>query len=173
MSQIPEEFDSLRRLLALKRFESPPPGYFRELSPRIRARVETEIEAAALRPWWRRMFPLSVFDRILATPNAFTVAGLVLVGISLALVLNSDRPASRELGGIGRTASGNRSAAGFPDPVSLTPATSWTTVSEPAPAFTLQLNFVDGLTNHENPPSSLFAVPAIRGFRVNYSLDQR
>jgi hypothetical protein len=40
MNSNPEDFDALRKLLALKRHEIPPPGYMRELPGKIRNRIE-------------------------------------------------------------------------------------------------------------------------------------
>ena len=48
-----ENFDSLRKLLALKRHEQPPPGYFNDLPGRISARLATEPSE----PFWKNLFP--------------------------------------------------------------------------------------------------------------------
>ena len=40
MSPDPENFETLRRLLVLKRFEQPPPGYFHHFAPRVIARIK-------------------------------------------------------------------------------------------------------------------------------------
>ncbi len=47
------EFDSLRRLLALKRHEAPPPRYFNEFSSQVMARLN-QPQANSL-SWWQRL----------------------------------------------------------------------------------------------------------------------
>ncbi len=53
MNMNEENFDSLRKLLALKRHEQPPPGYFNDLPGRISARLAAEPPA----PFWKNLFP--------------------------------------------------------------------------------------------------------------------
>lgn len=49
-----EDFESLRQLLALKKYEQPPPRYFSELSSRIWTRIEREPVPSK---FWERFFP--------------------------------------------------------------------------------------------------------------------
>jgi len=49
------EFGQLRRLLALKRHEVPPPGYFRDFSTRVIDRLEREDSNPSQRDWWGRL----------------------------------------------------------------------------------------------------------------------
>jgi hypothetical protein len=58
-----EDFDSLRQLLALKRHEVPPPGYFDRLSRDVMARIkagEQGGQVGADFSWFQRL--LSMFD---------------------------------------------------------------------------------------------------------------
>lgn len=88
-SDMAGEFDGLRRLLALKRRELPPPGFFNDFATRVIFRIESEELARQESPWWRRSFGLST-ARILAGANLLTVCGLAFVGVSLYLVLSGE-----------------------------------------------------------------------------------
>ena len=52
MESSPENFESLQKLLKLKRHEQPPPRFFNEFSGRVIARIQSE----GTRPprWWER-----------------------------------------------------------------------------------------------------------------------
>ena len=65
MSESQPNFDSLRRLLALKRHETPPPDYFGNFSTEVTARIRAAEGRAAERqtielPWLFRL--LSAFE---------------------------------------------------------------------------------------------------------------
>ncbi len=53
METSPEKFDSLQKLLRLKRHEQPPPRYFNEFSGKILARIEKG-EGVEVKRWWHR-----------------------------------------------------------------------------------------------------------------------
>jgi len=88
-----EEFRDLRRLLALKRHEQPPPGFFNNFSQdvlvRIRAgeRIEdtTYDEVLAWEaPWLKRFLNLLDSKPILAGAFGAAVCGLLLAGVLVA-----------------------------------------------------------------------------------------
>ena len=73
--QNPDEFESLKKLLALKRHEEPPPGYFDRLPGEIRARIAHA--QASPEPWWRRW--LATWDLSPALATSYTVVAVTLV----------------------------------------------------------------------------------------------
>jgi hypothetical protein len=83
----PEEFSELKKLLALKRHEAPPPGYFQNFSSKVIARIEAE-SAPAARPWWVRWLIEFDLRPAVASAYALVVGGFLVVGLSVAL----DRP---------------------------------------------------------------------------------
>ena len=68
MSENENDFDALRRLLALKRHEIPPPGYFENFSDQVIARIRAGDTAAEL-PWLLRF--IQWFERRPAMPVTF------------------------------------------------------------------------------------------------------
>jgi hypothetical protein len=95
MSEDTENFEQLRRLLALKRHEQPPPGYFSHFSRQVIGRIqagERGEEAAVLdwlsweAPWLQRIWAALETKPILA--GAF---GVALCGLMVAGALYSDK----------------------------------------------------------------------------------
>jgi hypothetical protein len=76
MTENENDFDALRRLLALKRHEIPPPGYFENFSDHVIARIRAGDTAAEL-PWLLRF--IQWFERRPAMP--------VTLASSMCLVL--------------------------------------------------------------------------------------
>ena len=84
-----ENFDSLRQLLALKRHEVPPPGYFNRLPRDIMARIkagDTGNELGADQTWFQRL--LSVFDIKPVFAGAF---GTAVCAFLISGVITSER----------------------------------------------------------------------------------
>lgn len=80
MSENENDFEALRRLLALKRHEVPPPGYFEDFSSRVIGRIRSA-EAVRELPWLLRL--LQAFENKPAYPVAFasSLCMLLLFGI--------------------------------------------------------------------------------------------
>jgi hypothetical protein len=74
METSPEQFESLQKLLKLKRYEHPHPRYFNDFSARVIARIEAG-EARAARPWWEKF---GIDMRALATVGAGAAACVAL-----------------------------------------------------------------------------------------------
>jgi hypothetical protein len=73
----PENFDSLEKLLRLKRHEQPPPRYFNELSGRVISRIE---RGEARLSWWERFgFDLRP---ALAAGAGLVACGLIVYGVA-------------------------------------------------------------------------------------------
>jgi hypothetical protein len=112
MSPIPDDFEQLRRLLALKRYEQPPPGYFHGFSRQVILRIQAgELGDAAEASLWS-FSGGSFFQRIWATLDArpalagafgVAVCGFFVVGALLsdstgtATAANTPPPAQTEV----------------------------------------------------------------------------
>jgi hypothetical protein len=88
MNTNPENFETLRKALAIKRHEVPPPGYFNNLSSNIAARIERgECELT----FWERLH--SSFTLRPAFAYAFAIAAF---GTFTASVLHSGKPTAAQ-----------------------------------------------------------------------------
>jgi hypothetical protein len=92
-----QNFEDLRKLLALKRHEQPPPGYFHRLPGKIMAKIEAS-ELAAQSTWWDWMVARFDARPILACAYGFTISSLLLMGFRLSQGLETDDSAA-PLGG--------------------------------------------------------------------------
>lgn len=91
MEPLPEDRDVVRRLMALKRHETPPPGYFRDFSRQVRRRIEAE-EAAAAASGWRRYLPFSGRLPEWRSANALIGAGLALLAVTVMFLRKPSEP---------------------------------------------------------------------------------
>ena len=78
------EFDPLRRLLALKRHETPPPGFFDQLPHRIMAQISTPAQSR-----WEEILDQVLAIRWVQRSAAFGMAAFV-GGLFLTAVTHSD-----------------------------------------------------------------------------------
>jgi hypothetical protein len=88
MSDESNEFPELQRLMALKRHEQPPPGYFDRFPLRVMARIEA-LELKEESTGWRSFFKLLTSPSGILGFNALALTGLGLVCVSFFHVITS------------------------------------------------------------------------------------
>jgi hypothetical protein len=95
MNQDTENFEPLRRLLALKRHEQPPPGYFNGFSgqviARIKARERRQGGALIERLLWEAPWLQRIWGAFEANPVLAGVFGAAVCGLLITGVIYSDR----------------------------------------------------------------------------------
>jgi hypothetical protein len=74
--------ERLQRLLALKRHETPPPGFFDRLPNRILLNIRAGIEMAE-RPWWERAWESLRAEPMVAGSYAALGIGALMFGVSV------------------------------------------------------------------------------------------
>lgn len=79
--------EPLLRLLALKRHEQPPPGYFDHFAAKVIARIEAA-EAAVEGSWWRRLRAQFDARPMLACAYGVVVGTVLVLGVSFASSLD-------------------------------------------------------------------------------------
>ena len=155
-----DEFQELKKLLALKRHEVPPPGYFQNFSSKVIARIEAESSPAA-RPWWARW--LAEFDirPAVACAYALVVGGFLVVGLGVAL----DRPPEVAVELQMRPLDQPLLAAQAPE-VSSTSAQPQLTL-QPVPMPDNGSSAVGAVLNPDAAPSGFFRVDGFMGVGPN------
>ena len=106
MSMLPEQdnFEQLRRLLALKRHEQPPPGYFNHFSREVIARIRSsELQQESSSVGFLLEFPLlqRMWAALEAKPVLSGAFGVALCGFLTAGFLFSGNSPALQTGGIG------------------------------------------------------------------------
>ncbi|MBM3846281.1 MAG: hypothetical protein FJ405_08350 [Verrucomicrobia bacterium] len=81
MQQEQESFESLQRLLALKRHETPPPRFLDDLASRTLRKIESTPATSAWEAWLDRMFAYRWFQTAAASGMALLVGGLVVTAL--------------------------------------------------------------------------------------------
>lgn len=90
------ESEKLKQLLACKRYEQPPPGYFNRFSDRVIARIEAEDlnDLTEYSSWWRWLVEKFDARPVVACAYAVTVSGLLLAGFRLSEIFENDTASS-------------------------------------------------------------------------------
>src|SRR5687767_1073600 len=84
-----QDFEALQKLLAWKRHEQPPPGYFHDFSARVIDHLEA-LEWEQAPTWWERL--LSSFDArpVLVSAYSLLVCGALLFGLSFFQIVEGE-----------------------------------------------------------------------------------
>jgi hypothetical protein len=91
MSQENENFESLQRLLTLKRHEQPPPGYFHGFSREVIVRIRAgETGEDAYGYVWQLSWLQKIWSAFEARPAFATTLGLAACGLVVFGVLSAD-----------------------------------------------------------------------------------
>lgn len=80
MSDNSENFDELKRLLALKRHETPPPGFFQDLPGRVLNQIEEEQQATAAN-WWRQLMESFRLRPAFASAFSMGLCAMLIAGV--------------------------------------------------------------------------------------------
>ncbi|MGI8966576.1 MAG: hypothetical protein ACR2H1_10880, partial [Limisphaerales bacterium] len=135
-----ENFASLIKLLALKRCEQPPPGYFNGLSRQVWTRLERgETEKNSL---WTRFFSQRGMNPAVAYSFGFLACATLIFGIGYALQTEPKTALSRpmaedswRLTTPGRTLAAEKPLQFSPDSSNLLSSTNPVLNAEPLPSF--------------------------------------
>jgi len=119
MNPEPENFDRLKKLLALKRYEQPPPGYFNGFSRQVTTRIRAGQRGGAERMlgeavWLVRVWEVFQNKPVLAGGFGAAICALVIFGIISADRI-SPAPGANEL------LAGQSAGVSTPAPVALNP----------------------------------------------------
>src|SRR3954470_17061412 len=83
-----QDFERLQKLLALKRYEQPPPGYFNRLPNQIMARIEA---GEGQSRFWERFIPSFTFRPAMAYGVGLAACGAVALGVFYTSNLPSNK----------------------------------------------------------------------------------
>ena len=154
MNSSPNDFEDLRQLLALKRHEKPPPGYFSYLPDKVMMRLERE-DLDEYSTWWQWLVRKLDAQPVLAGAYAFAISGLMLLGFKLSQDLQHE--AAGESGLLGNTI----------DPMTLRPGDSIQRhFANPAPLLYSSTDLTSTEPAVEEPSVSTFRTfpnPALSG----------
>ena len=169
MSENDNNFEALRRLLVLKRYETPPPGYFNSLSNQVIQRISAgDTDRAAnwveelfnQAPWLERW--VRVFDVKPVFAGAFAGALCLLLFVGIVYSERPDMPAQADLQTAAAPAAAAPATSLAAASTALTqPASQMGIVSSTNPVLSLQ------------PNASLFGTPNSLVQPVSFTLPGR
>ena len=89
MSYPKDDFDDVRRLLACKRYEQPPPGYFNSFSAKVIDQIEAE-ESAEYSSWWSWLVDRFDAKPVLVCAYGLAVSGLLFLGFRMSQAFEAE-----------------------------------------------------------------------------------
>ncbi|MBI2929240.1 MAG: hypothetical protein HYY24_26545 [Verrucomicrobia bacterium] len=92
-----DKTEQLMKLLACKRHEQPPPGYFTNFAVKVIARIEAQ-EMAQQSSWWQRLVAHFDAKPVLACSYGLAIGAVLLFGVSLASVFEEQQTAAIGVG---------------------------------------------------------------------------
>ncbi len=96
MSDSPDQFQSLQRLLALKRYEQPPPGYFERLQQQISTRIQ-HLEKKPEPSFWERVVLRVLHRPQVAYGFGLAACGTLIFTVTHFLVVDPEPAAAKAL----------------------------------------------------------------------------
>lgn len=169
-----ENFEQLRKLLELKRHETPPPGYFEDFSSNLIARIQAE-DARPAPAWWRRFIPSLDTSPVMVGAYGVIVASLVIVGVQMAGNAGSSDGMTSDPAFAG-TEPGEPNGLAV-RPASIQPAAQADAmiIAEPRPGMAAVAEEAEALAR--SAPTGLFNPPSMHGGtsspqRVNYPVNR-
>jgi hypothetical protein len=91
MSTDHEKQSELQKMLALKRYEAPPPRFFKGFSNKVIDRLHSP-EPLASQPWWRRACLEIKSKPVLVCASGTLVCGLLLAGLIASMRVEPPSP---------------------------------------------------------------------------------
>ena len=152
MNSSPEDFKDLRHLLALKRHEKPPPGYFSYLPDKIQMRIDRD-DLSEYSTWWQWLVQKLDAQPVIAGAYAFAISGLMLMGLKLSQDLQHESVTETSL--LGNTI----------DPTTLQPGSAIQRhFANPAPLLYFTDLASTEIAVDEPPPVSSYNIFPVRAF---------
>jgi hypothetical protein len=155
MNSDSENFEQLRKLLALKRHEQPPPGYFNNFSGKVIARIESASQAEDGLAWLRRLWALVESKPMLTGAFGAAVCALVISG----LIFSDDVESASN--GVRVAAGGaNSPLGGNGQPLAMNPASDHSQFTSSTNPVSPELNsLLNNFQINAQPASAGFGFP--------------
>jgi hypothetical protein len=161
MSRESENFDQLRRLLVLKRYEQPPPGYFHHFSREVIVRIKAgdKGEAVAASWWsWEGSWLQRAWASIESRPALAGAFGVAVCGFFAAGALLTDNPDANVDVQVGIIPPVGPLAQGMTDPAPASPP--W---NQAAPLQVAQPSLFDEIQRFQRSPQAFMNINYVPG----------